>query len=90
MHLLGSDWLWPLAEQPERVTSLSRGDDGPSPAHMSTAHHARTLYIAAGRSVCRECAVARGRSCRAHRGGYVHASHLVEQLRGYVSGASKT
>jgi integrase len=78
---LASDWLWPS------VTSRSGHIEEPKekglPSPHEYRHHARTLYIAAGVPYA-ESALLLGQKLPGASGGYVHAQHLVEQLRPYV------
>ncbi|MBJ7437613.1 MAG: integrase family protein [Sphingopyxis sp.] len=75
---LASDWLWPS------VTSRSGHIEEPKekglPSPHEYRHHARTLYIAAGVPYA-ESALLLGQKLPGASGGYVHAQHLVEQLR---------
>ena len=78
---LTSDWLWPS------VTSRSGHIEEPKekglPSPHEYRHHARTLYIAAGVPYA-ESALLLGQKLPGASGGYVHAQHLVEQLRPHV------
>lgn len=78
---LASDWLWPS------VTSRSGHIEEPKekglPSPHEYRHHARTLYIAAGVPYA-ESALLLGQKLPGASGGYVHAQHLVEQLRPHV------
>lgn len=78
---LGSDWLWPSPNSRSGHIAEPRDEGLPSPHEYR--HHARTLYIAAGVPYA-ESALLLGQKLPGASGGYVHASHLVEQLRGYV------
>jgi len=75
---LASEWLWPS------VTSRSGHIEEPKekglPSPHEYRHHARTLYIAAGVPYA-ESALLLGQKLPGASGGYVHAQHLVEQLR---------
>ncbi|MGJ0237727.1 tyrosine-type recombinase/integrase [Novosphingobium fluoreni] len=75
---LGSDWLWPSAGSRTGHVVEPREDGLPSPHEYR--HHARTLYIAAGVPYA-ESALLLGQKLPGASGGYVHAEHLVEQLR---------
>lgn len=78
---LASDWLWPS------VTSRSGHIEEPKekglPSPHEYRHHARTLYIAAGVPYA-ESALLLGQKLPGASGGYVHAQHLIEQLRPHV------
>jgi len=78
---LASDWLWPS------VTSRSGHIEEPKekglPSPHEYRHHARTLYIAAGVPYA-ESALLLGQKLPGASGGYIHAQHLVEQLRPHV------
>lgn len=78
---LGSDWLWPSPTSRSGHVVEPREDGLPSPHEYR--HHARTLYIAAGVPYA-ESALLLGQKLPGASGGYVHAHHLVEQLRKYV------
>jgi len=78
---LGSDWLWPSPNSRSGHVVEPREDGLPSPHEYR--HHARTLYIAAGVPYA-ESALLLGQKLPGASGGYVHAHHLVEQLRKYV------
>lgn len=78
---LGSDWLWPSPNSRSGHIAEPRDDGLPCPHEYR--HHARTLYIAAGVPYA-ESALLLGQKLPGASGGYVHASHLIEQLRGYV------
>jgi integrase len=75
---LGSEWLWPSAGSRTGHVMEPREDGLPSPHEYR--HHARTLYIAAGVPYA-ESALLLGQKLPGASGGYVHAEHLVEQLR---------
>lgn len=78
---LNSEWLWPSASSRSGHVRTPYEDNLPSPHEYR--HHARTLYIAAGAPYA-ESALLLGQKLPGASGGYVHAEHLVEQLRGYV------
>ena len=80
---LGSEWLWPSPNSRSGHIAEPRDDGLPSPHEYR--HHARTLYIAAGVPYA-ESALLLGQKLPGASGGYVHAEHLVEQLRSYVQG----
>ncbi len=75
---LGSEWLWPSSGSRTGHVMEPREDGLPSPHEYR--HHARTLYIAAGVPYA-ESALLLGQKLPGASGGYVHAEHLVEQLR---------
>lgn len=75
---LASDWLWPSTGSKTGHVVEPREDGLPSPHEYR--HHARTLYIAAGVPYA-ESALLLGQKLPGASGGYVHAEHLVEQLR---------
>lgn len=75
---LNSPWLWPSASSKSGHVEEPREDGLPSPHEYR--HHARTLYIAAGVPYA-ESALLLGQKLPGASGGYVHALHLVEQLR---------
>lgn len=78
---LDSEWLWPS------VTSRSGHIEEPKerglPSPHEYRHYARTLYIQAGVGYA-ESALLLGQKLPGASGGYVHAEHLVEHLRGHV------
>ncbi|TNF05899.1 MAG: integrase [Sphingomonadales bacterium] len=78
---LNSPWLWPSQGSRTGHVMEPREDGLPSPHEYR--HHARTLYIAAGVPYA-ESALLLGQKLPGASGGYVHPSHLVEQLRGYA------
>jgi integrase len=78
---LSSEWLWPSPNSRSGHIAEPRDDGLPSPHEYR--HHARTLYIAAGVPYA-ESALLLGQKLPGASGGYVHAEHLVEQLRPYV------
>jgi len=75
---LNSDWLWPSPSSKSGHIAEPRDEGLPSPHEYR--HHARTLYIAAGVPYA-ESALLLGQKLPGASGGYVHAEHLVEQLR---------
>lgn len=75
---LNSEWLWPSASSRSGHVTEPREDGLPSPHEYR--HHARTLFIAAGVPYA-ESALLLGQKLPGASGGYVHAEHLVEQLR---------
>lgn len=75
---LASEWLWPSPSSRSGHVVEPREDGLPSPHEYR--HHARTLYIAAGVPYA-ESALLLGQKLPGASGGYVHAHHLVEQLR---------
>ncbi len=75
---LASEWLWPSPSSATGHVMEPREDGLPSPHEYR--HHARTLYIAAGVPYA-ESALLLGQKLPGASGGYVHAEHLVEQLR---------
>ena len=75
---LGSEWLWPSPTSRSGHIEEPKEDGLPSPHEYR--HHARTLYIAAGVPYA-ESALLLGQKLPGASGGYVHAQHLVEQLR---------
>lgn len=78
---LNSEWLWPSPSSKSGHVAEPRDDGLPSPHEYR--HHARTLYIAAGVPYA-ESALLLGQKLPGASGGYVHADHLVEQLRRYA------
>jgi integrase len=78
---LDSEWLWPSPNSRSGHIAEPRDDGLPSPHEYR--HHARTLYIAAGVPYA-ESALLLGQKLPGASGGYVHAEHLVEQLRPHV------
>lgn len=78
---LASDWLWPSPSSRSGHIAEPRDDGLPSPHEYR--HHARTLHIAAGTPYA-ESALLMGQQLPGASGGYVHAEHLVEQLRPHV------
>jgi integrase len=78
---LDSEWLWPSPGSRSGHVAEPREKGLPSPHEYR--HHARTLYIAAGVPYA-ESALLLGQKLPGASGGYVHADHLVEQLRLYV------
>lgn len=78
---LNSPWLWPSQGSSSGHVMEPRENGLPSPHEYR--HHARTLYIAAGVPYA-ESALLLGQKLPGASGGYVHPSHLVEQLRGYA------
>lgn len=79
---LGSEWLWPSATSASGHIEEPREDGLPSPHEYR--HHARTLFIAGGVPYA-ESALLLGQKLPGASGGYVHAEHLVEHLRGFAS-----
>lgn len=75
---LASQWLWPSPTSKSGHVEEPKEDGLPSPHEYR--HHARTLYIAAGVPYA-ESALLLGQKLPGASGGYVHAQHLVEQLR---------
>lgn len=75
---LGSDWLWPSPTS--RSGHVEEPKERGLPSPHAYRHHARTLYIAAGVPYA-ESALLLGQKLPGASGGYVHADHLVEQLR---------
>jgi integrase len=75
---LNSDWLWPSPTSRSGHVEEPKEDGLPSPHEYR--HHARTLYIGAGVPYA-ESALLLGQKLPGASGGYVHAQHLVEQLR---------
>jgi integrase len=78
---LYSEWLWPSPGSRSGHVAEPREKGLPSPHEYR--HHARTLYIAAGVPYA-ESALLLGQKLPGASGGYVHADHLVEQLRRYA------
>ena len=78
---LASEWLWPSPGSRSGHVAEPREDGLPSPHEYR--HHARTLYIAAGVPYA-ESALLLGQKLPGASGGYVHAHHLVEQLRRFA------
>jgi integrase len=78
---LDSEWLWPSPSSRSGHVEEPREVVLPSPHEYR--HHARTLYIAAGVPYA-ESALLLGQRLPGASGGYVHAEHLVEQLRPYA------
>lgn len=78
---LNSEWLWPSPTSKSGHIEEPKERGLPSPHEYR--HHARTLYIAAGVPFA-ESALLLGQRLPGASGGYVHAEHLVEQLRGYA------
>jgi integrase len=78
---LNSEWLWPSPTSKSGHIEEPKEKGLPSPHEYR--HHARTLYIAAGVPFA-ESALLLGQRLPGASGGYVHAEHLVEQLRGYA------
>lgn len=75
---LCSEWLWPSPTSRSGHIEEPKEKGLPSPHEYR--HHARTLYIAAGVPYA-ESALLLGQKLPGASGGYVHAAHLVEQLR---------
>lgn len=75
---LGSEWLWPSPTS--RSGHIEEPKEAGLPSPHEYRHHARTLYIAAGVPYA-ESALLLGQKLPGASGGYVHAHHLVEQLR---------
>lgn len=75
---LDSGWLWPSPTSRSGHVEEPKEEGLPSP--HAYRHHARTLYIAAGVPYA-ESALLLGQKLPGASGGYVHADHLVEQLR---------
>jgi integrase len=75
---LSSPWLWPSPTSRSGHVEEPKEDGLPSPHEYR--HHARTLYIGAGVPYA-ESALLLGQKLPGASGGYVHAAHLVEQLR---------
>jgi integrase len=78
---LGSEWLWPSPTS--RSGHIQEPKERGLPSPHEYRHHARTLYIAAGVPYA-ESALLLGQKLPGASGGYVHAEHLVEQLRPHV------
>lgn len=78
---VNSPWLWPSPGSRSGHVSEPRETGLPCPHEYR--HHARTLYIAAGVPYA-ESALLLGQKLPGASGGYVHADHLVEQLRRYT------
>ena len=78
---LNSEWLWPSSTSRSGHIEEPKEKGLPSPHEYR--HHARTLYIAAGVPFA-ESALLLGQRLPGASGGYVHAEHLVEQLRNYA------
>jgi hypothetical protein len=78
---LGSDWLWPSPTS--RSGHVEEPKEAGLPSPHAYRHHARTLYIAAGVPYA-ESALLLGQKLPGASGGYVHADHLVEQLRAHA------
>lgn len=78
---LGSDWLWPSPTS--RSGHIQEPKEKGLPSPHAYRHHARTLHIAAGTPYA-ESALLMGQQLPGASGGYVHAEHLVEQLRPHV------
>ncbi|MCG2841809.1 site-specific integrase [Sandaracinobacter sp. RS1-74] len=78
---LGSDWLWPSPNS--RSGHVEEPKEAGLPSPHAYRHHARTLYIAAGVPYA-ESALLLGQKLPGASGGYVHADHLVEQLRAHA------
>ncbi len=78
---LDSDWLWPSPTS--RSGHVEEPKEVGLPSPHAYRHHARTLYIAAGVPYA-ESALLLGQKLPGASGGYVHADHLVEQLRGHA------
>lgn len=74
----GSDWLWPSPSSRSGHVMEPKENGLPSP--HAYRHHCRTLLIAAGVPYA-ESALLLGQKLPGASGGYVHADHLVEQLR---------
>ncbi len=75
---LNSEWLWPSPGSKSGHIAEPRDKGLPSPHEYR--HIARTLMIAAGVPYA-ESALLLGQMLPGASGGYVHAHHLVEQLR---------
>jgi hypothetical protein len=78
---LGSEWLWPSPTS--RSGHVEEPKEAGLPSPHAYRHHARTLYIAAGVPYA-ESALLLGQKLPGASGGYVHADHLVEQLRAHA------
>ena len=78
---IGSEWLWPSPTS--RSGHIQEPKEKGLPSPHAYRHHARTLYIAAGVPYA-ESALLLGQKLPGASGGYVHAEHLVEQLRPHV------
>lgn len=78
---LGSEWLWPSPTSRSGHIQEPKERGLPSPHELR--HHARTLYIAAGVPYA-ESALLLGQKLPGSSGGYVHAQHLCEHLRGHA------
>jgi integrase len=75
---VGSDWLWPSPTS--RSGHVEEPKEAGLPSPHAYRHHCRTLLIAAGVPYA-ESALLLGQKLPGASGGYVHADHLVEQLR---------
>ena len=75
---LNSDWLWPSPTS--RSGHVEEPKEAGLPSPHAYRHHCRTLLIAAGVPYA-ESALLLGQKLPGASGGYVHADHLVEQLR---------
>lgn len=78
---LDSEWLWPSPTSRSGHVEEPKERGMPSPHEYR--HHARTLYIQAGVGYA-ESALLLGQKLPGASGGYVHADHLVEHLRGHA------
>jgi hypothetical protein len=83
---MGSRWLWPSPTSRSGHVEEPKEPGLPSPHEYR--HHYRTLAIAAGVPYA-ESALLLGQRLPGASGGYVHASHLVEHLRGYQEAVSE-
>ena len=77
---IGSRWLWPSPTSKSGHVEEPKEVGLPSP--HAYRHHYRTLSIAAGVPYA-ESARLLGQRLPGASGGYVHAHHLAEHLRGY-------
>lgn len=78
---IGSPWLWPSATSV--CGHVTEPKEGALPSPHEYRHHARTLFIASGVPYA-ESALLLGQKLPGASGGYVHAEHLVEHLRGHA------
>lgn len=78
---LNSEWLWPSPTSRSGHIEEPKEKGLPSPHEYR--HHCRTFYIEAGVPYA-ESALLLGQRLPGASGGYVHAEHLVEHLRGHA------
>lgn len=77
---LNSPWLWPSATSKSGHITEPKEDSALIPSPHEYRHLARTFFIASGVPYA-ESALLLGQKLPGASGGYVHAEHLVEELR---------